>query len=81
MAAVLVGQIGHVRVLQTIFLLLRERRAVVPGDEQRDGGSAGMFDGHGLDRSSKVTGAPYTWLGAVAGLAYVVAIAVQRIKG
>jgi hypothetical protein len=32
-----VGQIRHVRVLQSIFLLLRERRAIVPGDEQRDG--------------------------------------------
>jgi hypothetical protein len=27
------------------------------------------------------SGAPYTWLGAVAGLAYLVAIVVQRIKG
>jgi hypothetical protein len=27
------------------------------------------------------SGAPYTWLGSVAGLAYVVAIVVQRIKG
>lgn len=27
------------------------------------------------------SGAPYTWLGAVAGLAYVVAVVVQRIKG
>jgi hypothetical protein len=27
------------------------------------------------------SGAPYTWLGAVSGLAYLAAIAVQRIKG
>jgi hypothetical protein len=27
------------------------------------------------------SGAPYTWLGAVAGLAYLAAIVIQRIKG